>query len=111
MPVALPPIQSRILPSALTVSDSVLSCIGGTPLVRLDRLASAHGLRCNLLGKLEYFNAGGSVKDRIALRMVIEAEAEGRLVPGKSVMCVTRAFWIFLERFDDPLNCLLFYWL
>ncbi|KAG0149380.1 hypothetical protein CROQUDRAFT_59361 [Cronartium quercuum f. sp. fusiforme G11] len=75
-----------ILPSTLSIKDSVLSCIGGTPLVRLDRLASAHGIRCNLLGKLEYFNAGGSVKDRIASRMVIEAEAEGRLVPGKSVI-------------------------
>lgn len=56
--------------------------------MRLDRLAAAHGLRCNLLGKLECFNAAGSVKDRIALRMVNEAEAEGRLLPGKSVMYV-----------------------
>ncbi|EGG03363.1 uncharacterized protein MELLADRAFT_90242 [Melampsora larici-populina 98AG31] len=82
----LAPIKPRILSSASTISDSVLSCIGGTPLVRLDRFASAHGLKCNLLGKLEYFNAGGSVKDRIALRMIIEAEAEGKLIPGHSVI-------------------------
>lgn len=68
------------------VRSSVLDCIGHTPLVNLSRLARIHGLECNLLAKLEYFNAGGSVKDRIALRMVQEAEREGRLVPGKSVV-------------------------
>lgn len=66
--------------------DNVLSMIGNTPLVRLDKLARAEGIQCSLYGKLEYFNAGGSVKDRIALRMVEEAEREGRIIPGKSVL-------------------------
>ncbi|POW00332.1 hypothetical protein PSHT_13091 [Puccinia striiformis] len=80
------PIKPRIDNSVLTISDSVLSCIGATPLVRLDRLAKKYGLKCNLLAKLEYYNAGGSVKDRIALRMIVEAEREGLLIPGKSVI-------------------------
>ncbi|POW02845.1 hypothetical protein PSTT_11504, partial [Puccinia striiformis] len=80
------PVKPRIDNSVLTISDSVLSCIGATPLVRLDRLAKKYGLKCNLLAKLEYYNAGGSVKDRIALRMIVEAEREGLLIPGKSVI-------------------------
>ncbi|KAA1114943.1 cystathionine beta-synthase [Puccinia graminis f. sp. tritici] len=80
------PIKPRIDGSILTISDSVLSCIGATPLVRLDRLAKKYNLKCNLLAKLEYYNAGGSVKDRIALRMIVEAEREGILIPGKSVI-------------------------
>ncbi|PLW58007.1 hypothetical protein PCANC_00642 [Puccinia coronata f. sp. avenae] len=80
------PIMPRIDNSLLNISDSVLSCIGATPLVRLDRLAKKYNLKCNLLAKLEYYNAGGSVKDRIALRMVVEAEREGILIPGKSVI-------------------------
>ncbi|KIO33774.1 hypothetical protein M407DRAFT_240923 [Tulasnella calospora MUT 4182] len=66
--------------------DTVLEGIGATPLVRLDRLAKNHGLKCNLYGKAEYFSAGGSVKDRIAKRMVEEAEKDGRLIPGQSVV-------------------------
>ncbi|OAV92576.1 hypothetical protein, variant [Puccinia triticina 1-1 BBBD Race 1] len=80
------PIMPRIDNSVLSISDSVLSCIGATPLIRLDRLAKKYNLKCNLLAKLEYYNAGGSVKDRIALRMVVEAEREGILTPGKSVI-------------------------
>ncbi|BGP46960.1 cystathionine beta-synthase [Rhodotorula kratochvilovae] len=68
------------------IHDSVLSLIGHTPLVRLDRIAQEEGLECNLLAKVEGFSAGGSVKDRIALRMVEEAERDGRLIPGKSVL-------------------------
>ncbi|BGP30957.1 cystathionine beta-synthase [Rhodotorula toruloides] len=68
------------------IHDSALSLIGHTPLVRLDRIASEEGLKCNLLAKVEGFSAGGSVKDRIALRMVEEAEKQGRLIPGVSVL-------------------------
>ncbi|GAA5837164.1 hypothetical protein JCM11251_005273 [Rhodosporidiobolus azoricus] len=68
------------------IHDSVLSLVGHTPLVRLDRIAQEEGLQCNLLAKVEGFSAGGSVKDRIALRMVEEAEREGRLIPGRSVL-------------------------
>ncbi|SCV67706.1 BQ2448_5317 [Microbotryum intermedium] len=68
------------------VHDNVLSLIGHTPLIRLDKIAAEEGLKCNLYAKVELFNAGGSVKDRIALRMVEQAEKEGRLIPGKSVL-------------------------
>jgi cystathionine beta-synthase len=52
--------------------DSLLSLVGNTPLVRLSRCAE--GVAGLLLAKVEYFNPGGSVKDRIALRMVEAAE-------------------------------------
>ncbi|KAF5383511.1 hypothetical protein D9615_003617 [Tricholomella constricta] len=60
--------------------------VGNTPLIRLDKVAKQNGLKCNLLGKVEYMSAGGSVKDRIAKAMVEAAEKEGTLLPGKSVV-------------------------
>jgi cystathionine beta-synthase len=68
----------------MEVADSVLALIGNTPLVRLDRIG--RDLPCHLLAKLEYFNPGGSVKDRPALEMIDAAEAEGLLVPGSSTI-------------------------
>lgn len=68
------------------VLNSVLDAVGNTPLIRLDRIAKREGIRCNLLGKLEYTSAGGSVKDRIAKRMIEVAEQEGKLIPGQSVV-------------------------
>ncbi|KAI0047794.1 cystathionine beta-synthase [Auriscalpium vulgare] len=69
-----------------TIFDTALDAIGQTPLIRLDRIAQDAGLKCNLLGKLEATSPGGSVKDRVAKRMIEIAEEEGRLVPGKSVL-------------------------
>merc|ERR1711879_402623 len=54
----------------------------GTPMVRMSRLKEHLGVECELLAKCEFFNAGGSVKDRIAQRMVEEAEKSGRIKPG-----------------------------
>ncbi|KAK7686249.1 hypothetical protein QCA50_010469 [Cerrena zonata] len=68
------------------ILDSVLDAVGSTPLIRLNRIAQAEGLQCNLLGKVEYTSAGGSVKDRIAKWMVEAAEKEGKLIPGQSVV-------------------------
>ncbi|KDQ15024.1 hypothetical protein BOTBODRAFT_54920 [Botryobasidium botryosum FD-172 SS1] len=68
------------------VLETALDGIGNTPLIRMDRIAKAYGLKCNLYGKVEYFNPGGSVKDRMALRMLEAAEKEGKLIPGKSVL-------------------------
>lgn len=68
------------------IYNNVLELIGDTPLVRINRLGNEAGLKCNLLAKLEYFNAGGSVKDRIGLRMVEEAERDGILKPGDTVI-------------------------
>lgn len=62
------------------VVDTVLDLIGKTPLVRLGRLAS--GLRPKLYAKLEFFNPGGSVKDRVGLAMLLDAEKNGLVKPG-----------------------------
>ncbi|KAG6869244.1 hypothetical protein C0993_009109 [Termitomyces sp. T159_Od127] len=68
------------------ILDNALGAVGHTPLIRLDKIARLNGLKCNLLGKVEYMSAGGSVKDRIAKAMVEAAEREGKLIPGKSVV-------------------------
>merc|ERR1719145_164414 len=64
------------------ICDSALDLIGFTPMVRMSRLQKHLGLECELLAKCEFFNAGGSVKDRIAKRMIEEAEKSGRIKPG-----------------------------
>lgn len=68
------------------IMDSILQNIGNTPLVRLNRIPQTVGIECKIYAKCEFFNAGGSVKDRIALRMVEAAEKEGRITPGHSVL-------------------------
>ncbi|GAB7362996.1 hypothetical protein MBLNU230_g3290t1 [Neophaeotheca triangularis] len=68
------------------IMDSILENIGNTPLVKLNRIPQSMGISCHVYAKCEYFNAGGSVKDRIALRMVEAAEKEGRITPGHSVL-------------------------
>lgn len=67
--------------------DSVLGAIGNTPLVELRRIT--RGLDGRILAKLEYLNPGFSKKDRIALQMIEEAEAEGTLQPGQTVVELT----------------------
>ena len=66
---------------AMLVQDSILDFIGQTPLVRINNLTREREVKCQLLAKCEFLNPGGSVKDRIALRMIDEAEREGKLVP------------------------------
>lgn len=66
--------------------ESILEQIGDTPLVRLNRIPQSEGIECDVYAKLEYFNAGGSVKDRIAKRMVLQAEEEGRIKPGYTLI-------------------------
>jgi len=68
------------------VLESVLGAIGDTPLVELRRLHPGPG---RILAKLDYLNPGGSKKDRVALRMLDEAAADGRLVPGQTVVELT----------------------
>jgi cysteine synthase A len=68
----------------MRIGAEASAVVGGTPLVSLDRLSrDLHGEVCV---KLEYFNPGGSVKDRIGVAMIDAAEAEGRLQPGKGVV-------------------------
>jgi len=64
--------------------DNVVELIGNTPLVRLRRVTE--GIPATVLAKIEYMNPGGSVKDRIALRMVEEAEKSGQLQPGGTIV-------------------------
>ncbi|MFW7380386.1 MAG: cystathionine beta-synthase [Oligoflexus sp.] len=64
--------------------DSILEAIGKTPMVRLHRVGS--NLACNLYGKCEFLNPGGSIKDRIAYQMVVDAEKEGRIKPGDTLI-------------------------
>jgi cysteine synthase A len=64
----------------MTISASLTEAIGNTPLIRLRRASEATG--CDILGKAEFMNPGGSVKDRAAKYMVLDAEARGALRPG-----------------------------
>ncbi|GAB2790852.1 cystathionine beta-synthase [Streptomyces chlorus] len=64
--------------------DSMISLVGNTPLVRLNHVT--HGIGATVLAKVEYFNPGGSVKDRIALRMIEAAEKSGELQPGGTIV-------------------------
>lgn len=63
------------------IYDNILETIGATPMVRFSRLAEKHGLEADLVGKCEFFNPGGSVKDRIGLSMIEALEAAGRIGP------------------------------
>jgi cystathionine beta-synthase len=63
---------------------SILDIVGGTPMVRLSRVG--RGLPCELWGKCEFLNPGGSIKDRIGVRMLLDAEASGRIKPGDTLI-------------------------
>lgn len=63
----------------MKVYNKITDLIGNTPLVRLSNLIAAQELQAEVLAKLEYFNPAGSVKDRIALAMIDDAEKTGKL--------------------------------
>ena len=64
------------------IANSLLELIGSTPLVRLSNLEKLSGVQAEVVAKVESFNPGGSVKDRIAIAMIEAAEKDGRLKPG-----------------------------
>ena len=66
------------------IHNSILKTIGDTPIVRLDKIGA--NLDCKLFAKCEFLNPGGSLKDRIGLRMIEEAEKEGRIKPGDTLI-------------------------
>ncbi|MDR1600130.1 MAG: cysteine synthase A [Oscillospiraceae bacterium] len=68
------------------IYQNITDLIGGTPLLRLNGVEKAEGLRAAILAKLEYFNPAGSVKDRIAKAMIEEAEKSGKLKPGALII-------------------------
>ncbi|MGE0660344.1 MAG: cysteine synthase A [Reyranellaceae bacterium] len=68
------------------IYENIVETIGATPLVRFRKLADAHGVKAEIIGKLEFFNPLASVKDRIGLAMIEAAEQAGKITPGKSVL-------------------------
>ena len=70
----------------MSIHDSILDTIGSTPIVKLHRVAPRH---VTLYAKVESFNPGGSVKDRLALAIVLDAEARGLLKPGDTIVEAT----------------------
>lgn len=68
------------------IFGSILETIGATPMVRIPRITAADGLKADIVVKLEFFNPLGSVKDRIGLAMILQAEAEGLISPDRSTL-------------------------
>jgi cystathionine beta-synthase len=68
----------------MDVKNNILETIGNTPLIRLNRITKE--LPCEVLAKVDYFNPGNSIKDRMALKMVEVAEREGKLKPGGTII-------------------------
>lgn len=70
----------------MNIKSSLTELVGHTPLVSLQRLTKVHGASADVVAKVEYFNPGGSVKDRVALNMIEEAERKGELSPGATII-------------------------
>ena len=68
----------------MQIRDGIVEAIGHTPLIKLERASAATG--CTILGKAEFMNPGGSVKDRAGRQMILEAEKRGELRPGGLVV-------------------------
>ena len=80
----------------MEVHKTILDVIGNTPLVRLNKVSQ--GLKPTILAKLENLNPGGSVKDRIGVAMIEEAERKGLLRPGGTFVGVTTTFAPYARR-------------
>ncbi|XDA71545.1 hypothetical protein R6Z07M_001875 [Ovis aries] len=85
-PVSDSPHCHAALVKSPKILPDILKKIGDTPMVRINKIGRNFGLKCELLAKCEFFNAGGSVKDRISLRMIEDAEREGTLKPGDTII-------------------------
>ncbi len=70
----------------MTIARQITNLFGNTPLVDLQRIPPKEGCRARLVMKLESFNPAASVKDRIAVSMIEEAERDGKIIPGKSIL-------------------------
>lgn len=71
----------------MDIKENILKAIGMTPMVRLNRLSPKPGV--NIFAKIEGFNPSGSIKDRISVKMIEEAEEQGRLHPGQTIIEAT----------------------
>ena len=70
----------------MAIYSSIIQLIGKTPMVRLDKFVHSHGINANIIAKVEFFNPGGSVKDRVALAMIEDAESKGILKAGGTII-------------------------
>lgn len=68
------------------IAKQLTELIGNTPLLELNKFSKSHGIETPIIAKVEFFNPGGSVKDRIALAMIEEAEKKGLLKPGATII-------------------------
>ena len=68
------------------IHKSLTELIGNTPLLELSNIEQSFGLKTRLIAKVEFFNPGGSVKDRVALAMIEDAEKKGLLAPGATII-------------------------
>ncbi|KAE9552988.1 hypothetical protein FO519_003792 [Halicephalobus sp. NKZ332] len=82
----VPGIPKNFSPLRSNIMKNILEAIGHTPIVRLNKLPKSLGIECEVLVKCEFLSAGGSIKDRIALKMVELAEEKGALKPGMTVI-------------------------
>ena len=88
LPLSFPPTfaQKKKKIIMAQVKKQLTELIGHTPLLELERLEKAHNTQARIIAKLEYFNPGGSVKDRIALAMIEDAEKRGLLKEGATII-------------------------
>lgn len=70
----------------MKIYESLQELIGNTPLLELNNIERSENIECRLLAKIEFFNPGGSIKDRIAKAMIDDAETLGRLMPGGTII-------------------------
>ena len=68
------------------IYENILQLVGNTPLVALQKYSKNRQLNAEIIAKVEFFNPGGSVKDRVALNMIAEAEKNGLLKPGNTII-------------------------
>lgn len=68
------------------IHENILELIGKTPLVRLNTYAKRRNLEAEIIAKVEFFNPGGSVKDRVALNLILDAEEKGIIKPGATII-------------------------
>ncbi|OMJ76539.1 hypothetical protein SteCoe_24077 [Stentor coeruleus] len=79
--------HSKQMPRSIPkICNNVLDAIGNTPIIRINNITRQEGILCELLVKCEFFNPGGSIKDRIAKRMFDDLEAEGKIKPGMTIV-------------------------
>lgn len=86
IPFSCETISPSLKMSVPAISDDVLDLIGNTPLIRLNKIPQSLGIKAKVYAKVELFNLGGSIKDRIAKNMVLEAEKSGRIKPGYTLI-------------------------